>query len=65
MKVQVDRQACSGHARCSVASEELFPLDDDGYSTLTEPHDVPSAMAGLAREGVSLCPENALRLIEP
>jgi ferredoxin len=63
MKIQVDIQRCSGHARCNTVSDELFPLDENGYSALVEISDVPSGMESLAREGVALCPENALRIL--
>jgi ferredoxin len=63
MKLQVDRQLCSGHARCNTVSDELFPLDDDGYSALVKTEDVPSGQENLARQGVGLCPEGALRIL--
>ena len=50
MKVRIDKSACVGNARCWAVSEELFPLDDDGYISIEE-IDVPADMEGLARRG--------------
>jgi ferredoxin len=36
MKVKVDSSMCQGHALCAAVSERLFPLDEEGYSSLTE-----------------------------
>jgi ferredoxin len=63
VKIQVDIQRCSGHARCNTVSDQLFPLDDNGYSALDDAQDVPAGTEDLARHGVALCPENALRII--
>lgn len=63
MRVRVDGERCSGHARCGAVSEELFPLDDDGYSKLQE-YAVEPAQLPLVIEGVEACPERALILEE-
>ncbi|MFF7944698.1 ferredoxin [Nocardia gamkensis] len=63
MRVSVDREKCSGHARCGAVSEELFPLDEVGYSALHE-RDVPPSQRALVIEGVDACPEHALILEE-
>jgi ferredoxin len=63
MRVRVDREKCSGHARCGAVSEELFPLDEVGYSMLHERHVEPSELA-LVIQGVEACPEQALILEE-
>ena len=61
MKIHVDRSTCAGHALCNGIDEELFPLDDEGYSA-DEPRDVAAGDEGRARDGVEACPEQALRL---
>lgn len=61
MRLRVDRDKCSGHARCGAVSEEIFPLDDIGYSSLDERDVEPSELA-LVIEGVEACPEHALVL---
>ena len=31
MKIRINKAACAGNARCAAVSEQLFPLDEDGY----------------------------------
>ena len=61
MKLRVDKSVCAGHALCHGVDNQLFPLDDDGYSSL-EPHDVKLDEVERARAGVGSCPESALFL---
>lgn len=63
MKVRIDKKACVGNARCAAVSEELFPLDDDGYIAVEEV-DVPPGMEDLARRGARACPERVITIIE-
>lgn len=63
MKVRIDKAGCAGNARCAAVSEILFPLDDDGYISVTE-IDVPPGMEGLARRGARACPERVIAIIE-
>lgn len=62
MKVRVDNQRCEAHGQCYLVDEELFPLDDDGYSTLGAGADVPPEREPTARLGVDSCPLQALHL---
>lgn len=59
MRVWLDNAKCTGHAQCYATAPELFPIDDDGYSTL-EPHEVKLGDEQATRAGVSACPEGAL-----
>lgn len=59
MKLLIKKSACVGHARCAAVSEELFPLDDDGYIAV-EAIDVPPGKEELARRGASACPERII-----
>lgn len=63
MKIHLDRAKCSGHAQCFVIDEALFPIDDEGYSTL-EAHTVDPGDEHATRQGVAACPERALILDE-
>jgi len=63
MKVQVDNAKCMGHAQCYAVDPDLFPIDDAGYSTL-RPHQVKPEDEELTRQGVAVCPEQALILDE-
>lgn len=59
MKLLIKKSACAGHARCAAVSEELFPLDDDGYIAVEE-IDVPAGQEELARKGAAACPERII-----
>ena len=61
MRVRLERDLCVGHALCYAVDPELFPIDEQGYSTLEE-HEVAPADEQLTREGVAACPEAALIL---
>ena len=63
MKIRIDKKACVGNARCAAISEELFPLDDDGYIAVEEV-DVPAGMEDLARRGARACPERIIEVSE-
>jgi ferredoxin len=63
MKVRLERSKCAGHAQCYAVEPDLFPIDDDGYSTLQE-HTVAAGDEEATRRGVTACPELALILEE-
>jgi ferredoxin len=63
VKVHLERDKCSGHAQCYAIDAELFPIDDDGYSTL-EDHAVAPGDEQVVRRGVAACPEVALVIDE-
>lgn len=63
MKLLINRAACAGNARCAAVSEELFPLDDDGYIAVDEVI-VPPGMEDLARRGARACPERIIVIEE-
>jgi ferredoxin len=63
MKVRLERSKCAGHAQCYAVEPDLFPIDDDGYSSLQE-HTVTPGDEEATRRGVAACPELALILEE-
>jgi len=63
MKVRLDRPRCFGHAQCWSVDPDLFPIDDEGYSTL-QAHQVEHGDERATRDGVAACPEGAL-ILEP
>jgi ferredoxin len=63
MKVRLERSKCAGHAQCYAVDPNLFPIDDEGYSTLQE-HIVAPDDERATREGVDACPELALFIEE-
>ena len=62
MRVVVDQDRCSGHARCAAMGPDLFVLDATGYNRMN-PTDVPVALAEQARRAADACPERAITLI--
>jgi ferredoxin len=59
MKVHLERGKCSGHAQCYAVEPDLFPIDEEGYSTLQE-HTVAVGDEQAIRNGANACPELAL-----
>lgn len=64
MKIRVDNEACQGHARCFAVAEDLFPLDDIGYSAIRDEVEVPDGREADARAGALACPERAITIVE-
>lgn len=63
MKVRLQPGKCAGHAQCHAVSPDLFPIDDDGYSTL-EAHEIAPDEEEFVQLGVGSCPELALTIDE-
>jgi ferredoxin len=63
MRIRLQPGKCAGHAQCHAVAPDLFPIDDDGYSVLTD-HEVAAGDETLARDGVAACPELALVIEE-
>jgi len=63
LKIVVDHNLCTGQARCWATAEELFPLDDEGYSAV-QVADVPPGDEQQARDGAAACPERAISIVE-
>ena len=59
MKIRIDKAKCVGNARCAAVAPELFPLDDEGYISVSE-IEVPPGMEELARRGARACPERII-----
>lgn len=63
MKVRIDTDRCSGHARCAANGPDVFELDDDGYA-LPLDGGIPAHLEAQARAGADACPERAIEIIE-
>jgi ferredoxin len=63
MRIHVDNDKCTGHARCFSEAPELYELDEVGYSAITD-LEVPPGSEEAARRGASSCPERAIT-VEP
>jgi ferredoxin len=63
MKVRIDRERCTGNARCSAVAPDLYPLDDAGYIA-TGGFEVPEGQEEPARRGARSCPEKVIEILE-
>lgn len=63
MRVHVDVEKCTGHARCWSLAPEVYELDDLGYN-VTPVKDVPPELEAAARKGALACPELAITIEE-
>jgi ferredoxin len=61
MRIRVDKDLCTGHARCAAVAPVLYVLDDVGYSAVDE-LEVPTGMEDVAHRGADACPERAISL---
>lgn len=61
MRIEVDREVCTGHGRCWSLAPEVFDADDDGYCA-TDARDVPAELEEQARRGATNCPERAIKV---
>ena len=62
MKVVVDHNVCEGNGRCSDVAPEIFELRDDDRAYVRVEAIEPS-MRAKAELAVSICPRQAIRLI--
>ena len=64
MKILVNRELCEGNARCVAVAPEVFRLDDevDTVQLLVERPD--AALREKVETAMSLCPRQALSLID-
>lgn len=60
--VELDRDICAGHGLCGAVAPDLIDIDDDGYPVIGDP--VPEDQLEAARDAVTACPEQALKLLE-
>jgi len=59
VKITIDTQTCSGHARCAATAPDVFELDDNGYA-LPFDGEVAAGFEDRARDGAYACPERAI-----
>ncbi len=56
---------CAAHGNCAAVDEELFPLDEDGFTAIDERgRQVPPEKMDAARQAVAACPMLALYFVE-
>lgn len=59
MKIRLDRSSCQAHGVCHGVDPDLFPIDDEGFSTV-EVRTVDPGDEQVTRGAVAACPEQAL-----
>ncbi len=59
MRVTVDGEKCTGHARCAYYGPHVYSLDEMGFCAITEA-EVPPELEHEARQGAQGCPERAI-----
>ena len=63
MKICIDADRCSGHARCWETAPDLLVDDEDGRGMVRHPGaDVPAQLEEQARTAARVCPEGAVIL---
>ena len=63
MRVAVDKEKCTGHARCAAFGPDIYELDDNGYCVI-DTLEVPAGLEDQARAGALNCPERAITVEE-
>ncbi len=63
MRIRVDTNRCSGHARCRAAAPEVYELDELGYNVTSE-QTVAPGLEEASRRGAEACPEQAITIEE-
>ena len=63
MRIEVDRDACVGHAQCSAMCPSVFAHDELGYAVVLNGGEVPRADEDAARMAVDSCPEQAITVV--
>ena len=59
MRVRIDPNRCTGHAKCWAAVPELFEVDDEGFGFVILDV-VPAELEDRARAAIQNCPERAI-----
>jgi ferredoxin len=60
MRIHVDPNKCTGHARCYGLAPELFDVDDYGLTSEKGDGFVPPELEDRARLAIANCPEFAI-----
>ena len=63
MKVVVDHNLCEGNGRCVEIAPQVFELRDDDRSYVLR-ENLPQDLRAKAQLATTLCPRQAIRLVE-
>lgn len=64
MKITVDREKCSGHARCAMKGPDIYELDDEGYCISDGKVVTDESLRTQVIHGMKACPERAISVSE-
>lgn len=64
MRVVIDDERCTGHARCVVVAPSLFVDDERGYGQVIADGTVTDDTLDEARQAVTACPEQAISIVD-
>lgn len=59
MELRVDKNLCTGHGRCHAEAPDLFPIDENGFTSV-EHMNVVAGREGEVNRAVAACPEQAI-----
>ena len=59
MKIKVNQEACIGCGACTSVAEDLFEMNDDGFST-AKVEEVPADKEQQAKDAMETCPTGAI-----
>jgi ferredoxin len=61
VRITIDPNRCTGHAKCWGALPQIYELDDEGFATVTV-DEVPTELEDQVRLTVNNCPERAISI---
>ncbi len=64
MKIVINADICTGHARCVALTPELFEDDENGYGHVIGDGIISADLDAKARKAMQACPERAISLID-
>ena len=65
MRIALNANRCSGHARCAAVAPEVYRLDENtGFVRLAGIVKVPPGLEAVALRGVRACPERAIQVLD-
>jgi len=62
MRINIDREVCTGHGRCYSLAPDVYEPDDDGYC-LNANEITTVLLVEQALAGAKSCPEDAITVI--
>jgi ferredoxin len=64
LTITVDREKCSGHARCAMKGPDVYELDEEGYCISDGKVVTDESLRTQVIHGMKACPERAILVSE-